>query len=411
VFGSILHRMILWGLIKVFLMSLIGITGILLMAGIVAEAAQEGLSAAQILTAIPMIIPSTLPYTIPATTLFACCVVYGRLAADNEILAIKSSGLNILLVVRPALLLGLAASAVTLGLYWDVIPSSHRMLRQMAFDDAEELIYSMLRKQQCFNLAHMPYAIWVRGVDGKKLLDPVIKVRNAQGATTLVAQAKEAELRVDMAHRKLSVRMRFGSAISSDGQDAAVFDTRNVDVDLPPEFGKEGELRPRDMTWDEMLAKRRKYQDYDGIYKKEIDARHKSGDGAVSADPLPEPDGLAAAQENKTKTIEQLQFEDDYLRLQILWLDVELLMRPALSVGCFCFVLVGCPVGIWLSRSDYLSAFIVCFLPVVIVYYPLMLCGTGLAKEGRMDPVVLIWGANALMGIVGSLLFWRLLRK
>src|ERR1700675_2628199 len=100
VFG-ILHRMILWGLIKVFVMSLIGITGILLMAGIVRGGAQEGLGAAQILAAIPLIIPSTLPYTIPATTLFACCVVYGRLAADNEILAIKASGVNLGHVVKP----------------------------------------------------------------------------------------------------------------------------------------------------------------------------------------------------------------------------------------------------------------------------------------------------------------------
>ena len=115
VFGSILHRMILWELIKVFVMSLVGITGILLMAGIVAEASQQGLGPAQILAAIPLLIPSTLPYTIPATTLFACCVVYGRLAADNEILAIKSSGVNILQVVRPGLLLGLAISGVTLG--------------------------------------------------------------------------------------------------------------------------------------------------------------------------------------------------------------------------------------------------------------------------------------------------------
>jgi len=46
VFGSILQRMILWELTKVFLMSLVGITGILLMAGIIAEASQQGLGPA-----------------------------------------------------------------------------------------------------------------------------------------------------------------------------------------------------------------------------------------------------------------------------------------------------------------------------------------------------------------------------
>src|SRR5438105_4826455 len=102
--------MILWEIVKVFVMSLISITGILLMAGIVAEASQQGLAPAQILQAIPLLIPSTLPYTIPATTLFATCIVYGRLAADNEILAIKSAGIGIGKVVWPGLLLGITMS-------------------------------------------------------------------------------------------------------------------------------------------------------------------------------------------------------------------------------------------------------------------------------------------------------------
>src|SRR3954464_16047528 len=114
--------MILWELCKVFVMALIAITGILLLAGLIAEASQQGLGPAQILAAIPLLIPSTLPYTIPATTLFAACVVYGRMAADNEVLAIKASGVNVLHVVKPGLILGLVMSVSTLALYYRIIP-------------------------------------------------------------------------------------------------------------------------------------------------------------------------------------------------------------------------------------------------------------------------------------------------
>src|SRR5262245_37644992 len=93
-FWGILHRTIFWELFKVFFLALVGLTGLVLLAGIVAEASQRGLGPAQLLAAIPLIIPSTMPYTIPATTLFATCLVYGRLAADNEILAIKAAGVN-----------------------------------------------------------------------------------------------------------------------------------------------------------------------------------------------------------------------------------------------------------------------------------------------------------------------------
>src|SRR4051794_35887724 len=150
--------MILWELTKVFLLSLIGITGILLMAGIIAEASQQGLGPSQILAAIPLLIPSTLPYTIPATTLFATCVVYGRLSADNEILALRAAGINLITVVWPGLLLGLLMSGLTMGLYYRVIPETHRELRQLVFNDAEELLYSMLAKQKSISHSSMPYS-------------------------------------------------------------------------------------------------------------------------------------------------------------------------------------------------------------------------------------------------------------
>jgi lipopolysaccharide export system permease protein len=403
VFSSILHRMILWELVKVFVMALIGITGILLMAGIVAEAAQEGLGPAQILAAIPLLIPSTLPYTIPATTLFACCVTYGRIAADNEILAIKASGVNILLVARPGLLLGLAMTAVTMGLYCDIIPSSHRMLRRMVFDDAEEVLYSMLRKQRRIDFPQMPFAMWVQGVEGRKLIDPVIKRRNPQGKTELTARAKEAELHVDMANKKITIELKAGTAASSDGDDLVFKEIQQVEVDLPDNFGAEADRRPRDRTWNEILAKRQEWVEKEASYKAAIAANAAESPPSAEA-----PRDVAA---DAPKSLRKFPGEIEYCEQQILWLNVELIMRPALSAGCFCFILVGCPVGIWFSRSDYLSSFIVCFLPIVLLYYPLLLCGTGMAKDGRMDPVLLLWGANLIMALVGGVLFWRLMKN
>src|SRR5438094_48499 len=139
--------MILWELVKVSAMSLVALTGLLLMAGILAEATQHGLSFAQVLMVIPLIIPSTLPYTIPATTLFATSLVYGRLAADNEIIAIKAAGINILYVVWPSLFLGLVMSVATMGLYYHFIPYSHQVLRSMFLKDVEEMLYTMLRHE------------------------------------------------------------------------------------------------------------------------------------------------------------------------------------------------------------------------------------------------------------------------
>jgi lipopolysaccharide export system permease protein len=391
--------MILWELTKVFLMSLIGITGILLMAGIVAEASQQGLGPAQILAAIPLLIPSTLPYTIPATTLFATCVVYGRLGADNEILAIRAAGVNLITVVWPGLLLGLVMSAVTMGLYYRTIPYTHHLLRQLVFNDAEELLYTMLAKQKSINHPQMPYSMWVKGVEGRKLIDPLFKNKDKSGKTVLVAQARQAELQVDVVQKKLRVRMTEGSAVAGDSSDNGTFPYKVWEVDLPDSFLNTGEnRRARDMTWQEILDARRGR-----------DAEADKVEGRIAQLEAQSPRG-----EESEQLRQELKNQNEklaFIRQQRLLLDVELLMRPALSLGCLFFIMVGCPIGIWFSRSDYLSSFITCFLPIVFLYYPLMLCGTNLAKEGKINAFVLVWGANVVIGSIGLGLFYKLVRN
>jgi lipopolysaccharide export system permease protein len=396
VFG-ILQRMILWELTKVFFIALVGITGILLMAGIIAEASQQGLGPGQILAAIPLLIPSTLPYTIPATTLFATCVVYGRLAADNEILAIKSAGVNILVVVKPALVLGVAMSAVTFGLYYETIPYTHRLLRALIFRDAEELVYSVLKKNEVISHPQTPYAMYVKGVHGRKLIDPVIRHKDAQGKVDMYAKAQDAEIRVDMPRKVLLVHMRDGATYLSDGS-TGYFKERTFDVPLPQDFGEDRDRRPRDMTWLEIVEKQAEMDE---------DAEKLAALLSVNIGLLLLTDVPSEFPKHLADLNEKMQAH----RQQMLALDIELLMRPALSLGCLCFILVGCPVGIWFSRSDYLSSFITCFLPIVFLYYPLVLCGTGMAREGKLPPAPLVFGADVVVGLIGVGLFWKLLKN
>jgi lipopolysaccharide export system permease protein len=375
----------------------VGITGILLMAGIIAEASQQGLGPTQILAAIPLLVPSTLPYTIPATTLFATCVVYGRLAADNEILAIKSAGINAVQVVRPGIILGLVMSAATMGLYYRIIPYTHHLLRAMVFNDAEELLYSLLRKHHEIKHSSYPYSMFVRGVRGKKLLGAVFKRKDAtSGLIDFVAYANEAELQVLRSKAQLIIRMK-NCVVTGDGSGGRLLD-RDFTVDLPQDFGKQTQRRPRDLTWQEIFEERVALQ------KKLNETYAQFSTSTANYLMAGVPDKLTAVQNS-------LNDQANQIRQQIVALDVELQMRPALSLGCLFFILVGCPVGIWFSRSDYLSAFITCFLPIVFVYYPLMLCGTGMAKEGRFNMIPLVWGADAIVGLIGVILFWRLLRN
>jgi lipopolysaccharide export system permease protein len=396
VFGSILQRMILWELTKVFLLSLVGITGILLMAGIIAEASQQGLGPTQILAAIPLLVPSTLPYTIPATTLFATCVVYGRLASDNEILAIKSAGINAIKVVRPGLILGLTMSAATMGLYYRVIPYTHHLLRAMVFNDAEELMYSLLRKHREIKYSSFPYQIFVKGVKEKTLLDPVFKRKGANGEIEWVAHARDATLQVLPSKGLVEIHVS-RCVMWGENNSNGKLENDVLTVDLPRDFGRQAQRRPRDLTWQEILDKRVEL-------RRKVNELQKRKSFVTSRQ-------LLRYAPTEMPHLKYFDEQINQVEQEIVALNVELQMRPALSLGCLFFILVGCPVGIWFSRSDYLSAFITCFLPIVFVYYPLMLCGTGMAKEGKINMIPLVWGADAIVGFIGLCLFWRLLKN
>jgi lipopolysaccharide export system permease protein len=402
---SILHRMILWELVKVFFLSFTAITGIVLMGGLVAEATQQGLGPFQVLTIIPLFIPSLLPYILPTSTLFATCVVYGRLAADNEILAIKAAGVNIMKVVGPGVFLGLVMSCVTLGLYYHVIPYTHLLMRTMFLRDVEELLYSLLKKDRAINNPRLDFLIFVHDVQGRKLIDATFQHR-AQRAKDrekkdehvhdFVIRAREAELVVDMENSKLVVKMYDGEITDKNGANIH-FPFRQEVVDLPALWDTNHIARPRDMTWPQLTQQRDELRGQIGEIEAEMSDEDQLNKHAGPHQVKDHADNLDKKKSTLANAANQI--------------DAELEMRPALSFGCLCFVLVGCPVGIWFSRSDYLSAFITCFLPIVFVYYPLMLCGTNFAKDGKFYPAASIWAADALVALVGAVLFTRLLKN
>ena len=398
---GLLHRTIFYELAKVFLLSLFGLTGMLLLAGVVAEASQHGLGPVQILSIIPLLIPNMLPYTLPATTLFATCVVYGRLAADNEILAIKAAGINLLHVTWPAIFLGLVTSLATVYLYMDIIPETHHHLRTKFLEDVEELLYGMLRRDGVIRHPRLSYEIFVKTVKGRKLLDAQFRHRDPKtGHYDVVAWSKEAELRADLSRKQILVEMHQCWITSGEnGSDTTYVEARIWPVDLPPDFfGGNAKLRPTDMTWNELFDHRARLMDQVAKNEEEI-AHHQ----AVI--------NLGKAPAHYPKHVFDKRQENRLCRLFVFQIDSEFQMRPALALGCLCFVLVGCPVGIWFSRSDYLSAFITCFLPIVVAYYPLLLCGINLGKSGKFEPIVAIWAANGIMAIVALGLFRRLMKN
>ena len=105
------------------------------------------------------------------------------------------------------------------------------------------------------------------------------------------------------------------------------------------------------------------------------------------------------------------QSQIDNVNRQVRNVQAEFYTRPALAVGCLVFALIGCPVGIWANRADYLSTFVICWLPTMLAYYPLLFAGSNLGKDGKIPLGLGCWLANIAVGAAGLALTVRLLRR
>jgi lipopolysaccharide export system permease protein len=411
VIGTTLNRMIFWELVRVFMLSLGTLTALFLVVGLVQQASQLGLSLGQLLRVIPLFIPSSLPLTIPATTLFASCVVYGRLSHDNEVVALKAAGVHLFVIVKPAILLGTLTTLVTAGLYHTVIPRTQQEFYAEVLSDPEEVLYNMLRRDRCLRHPSMPYVLYVNDVQGRWLNDVVIKRRKKEkdpntGAEVLVgydyvARMHKAQLRVDVANGKMILDPdRF--VVHEKGVDGATTNSGAFLMELPDSVsGKETRVKISALTWDDIPLRIEALR----AERDELAVREQ----AQAAEVAKIPD--ASLRSLRQSELKNYTFQIEIKTRMLRNIQAEIYARPALAVSCLVFALIGCPVGIWANRADYLSTFVICFLPTLVVYYPLLLAGSDMGKNGRLPLGLGCWMADIVMSGFAIFLTWRLLRR
>ena len=88
----------------------------------------------------------------------------------------------------------------------------------------------------------------------------------------------------------------------------------------------------------------------------------------------------------------------------------EVQFRFAMACSCFFFVLVGSPYAVLQAKRQFLTNFMICFLPILLIYYPLVLLAKNLSNMGTTDPVWAMWMANALVAIAGVFVLRRVIQ-
>jgi len=389
----LLQRYILFELLKVFSFLLSILTILLVFVGVFREATEKGLGPAQAAQILPFVVPILMPFTVPATLLLTVCLVYGRMAGDQEVTAAKAAGINVMSMLWPGLLLGIVLSLVSLVLMDQVIPWGQRKIQQIVSEAVEDIFLDMLRTKHIVADPSRGVSVMVMDVDGKTLIRPTFRL-SREGSEPVMVQAQRATVRFDMERRDVVIHLERSQA--EFGRDRT-FSIRDNDIRFP--MPKQlADTHPRHLTIREIKKSMAEIRSELSAYTAGKDFRTMFALTLGEYQELAEDTTLYHREFEKPK-------ESDLRKLH-----TEIHSRLAMSTSCLFFVLIGGPFAMLQARRQFLTSFIMCFVPILVVYYPLALGMMNLCKTGQADPAWAMWIGNAVLFTAGLHILRKVLR-
>jgi lipopolysaccharide export system permease protein len=391
-----LTRYVVGELLKVFLVTLTGMTCLMLIVGLAQEAIRQGLGPEPVLRLIPYAIPNALRFAVPGTILFAACSVYGRLAASHEITALKSLGISPLTIIKPAWMLAFLISLLAVWLNDVAVTWGTQGMRRVIRHSVEQIAYGMLRTQRSYSCSR--FSINVKRVDGRTLVLPTICIQSKDGSPPTVLVAQEAELRTDPEQNVLSLWLNNGRVTV--GERVTMVFPDSIEPQIPlseaSRSGEAGGSPSQCPLWRidaEIEDQETQIRNLRQEMATEAAYQMLTGDFASLAHP---------SWADKTQRVHAAIG-------RIHRLETEPWRRWANGFSCLFFVMIGTPLAIRMKNADLWSSFAVCFLPILIIYYPLLALGVDRAKAGEFPPYS-VWLGNVILAVAGLWLTKRVLR-
>ncbi|MFZ9088479.1 MAG: LptF/LptG family permease [Planctomycetaceae bacterium] len=382
----LLQRYIFAELIRVFSLLVVILTIMLVFVGLFREATDRGLGAVQILQIMPFVVPSLLPFTIPATLLLAVCVVYGRLSGDLEVTAAKSAGISAIQLLSPAFLLAGVLSAVAFGLTNYAIPWAVTNIERIVTQAVEDIFLDILDSQRHYSDAAKGYSITVHDVQGKTLQQATFLRRDSSGRQVFV-RAREAAVEFDLEAKVIQLHLKQARGGLAGADTEGELEETTLEFPLPQEIAK---VKARHMTLTDLeVGGKRSQLEYERLQKQlAVETAMALTTGQFDSLANGRAKELSASLQQSIRTGRRLH--------------TEIHSRISMAASCLFFVFVGGPFSILQARRQFLTTFVMCFLPILLIYYPAIFLMMNLSRAGTVDPVWAMWIPNLLLVGLGA---------
>ncbi len=372
----IIARYVVIEVLKVFLLALLVLTLISTLGIGVRDGLRNGLPPMLILKTMPYMMPEMLGITLPVAMLLGVTTVFARMAGANEIVALKSLGISPAAVVWPIAIVAWLLSLGTVWMYEVTATWSRPSVRSVVTNSVVDIAYGVLRTERSF--ASEKFSIAVKRVIGRRLIRPMITIHADGGRPEVTFAAQEAELKSAPEEGGLRL-LCYNGEVKVDGKAKLSFpDTMEhvIPIDPPERLVHRDWLAMREIPAE---VKRLKHE----LLELEEEAEA-------------EPGSPSAAASERCKTI-------------IYRLQTEPYRRWANGFSCLCFALVGAPVAMVWRFDSFLASFFACFLPILSIYYPLLMVQEDLTTSGALPPQA-FWMGNVVLLLSAAFLMRRVVR-
>ena len=320
---------------------------------------QKNVTPQEILLILGYILPTILMFSLPMAALLAILISFGRLSADNEVTAIRSSGVSIRGLVPPVVVFAsfIFLAALFNSNYWQ--PHSNQKLRAIRSEIALKSISTAIQPG-VFEEGFSNLVLYIRdATPDKSTWKGVFLADISKKDQPKITIAQTGTLFNDTREKKLQLHLSNGAthSVSTQGfYDLATFNETDI-----PVASLNGSMQ-------DLQAQARRLAEMDSG---ELLARWRLGSNGASDE---------AQKENR----EQL---------------VELSKRIAVPLGVIIFSLLAVPLGVISKKGGKSYGFVVS-LGIFLVYFLLLSLGEGFAKSGRLSPILGPWVGNMVFLIL-----------
>lgn len=389
-----IDRYILKQLISVTFLGVLSLTTLLLLGQLFKELhtllVESGAPPTIVIDFILQVIPFSLTFSVPWGFLTAVLLVYGRLAADNELTSMRMAGLSLWRLSAPAIGLGLALSGLCYYINIEVAPKGKNAMSELVMNAAMENPRNLLNSSQSVTkLDKVQLYIEHRSGDELKGLHvyPISKGLD-MGSDFDAIHAESATIgEFDFKTRLLQLTLKNARTERSGGPltDMPAIGVMPLRIHIP--LDNQRKLKPNRFTNSEISYVLEHIKTSNLLELADIE---RYADNAAIHPAFP-----CAAQLWSEVRKDVSYYNSMKKKSRLREFQTEGIQRASFACACIVFSLIGVPLAITARRKDTSTGFAIGILVAAVYFMALVFCELS-RKSGGITPYIVLWLPNVL---------------